>query len=76
MASAVLNTISKDWVERSRLISEEKHELDVQTKVAHARNETAKEWKIVVAEKDATITNYAAEIARLRAELEKKSGNK
>jgi predicted transposase/invertase (TIGR01784 family) len=37
MASQVLMTISRDEVERARLISEEKYILDIQSKVVHAR---------------------------------------
>jgi predicted transposase/invertase (TIGR01784 family) len=36
MASEVLLTISKDEVERARLVSEEKYLLDTQSKVVHA----------------------------------------
>jgi hypothetical protein len=37
MASRVLMTISRDEVERARLISEEKYILDTQSKVVHAK---------------------------------------
>jgi predicted transposase/invertase (TIGR01784 family) len=36
MASEVLLTISKDEVERARLVSEEKYLLDTQSKIVHA----------------------------------------
>jgi predicted transposase/invertase (TIGR01784 family) len=36
MASEVLMTISKDEIERARLVSEEKYLLDTQSKVVHA----------------------------------------
>ena len=39
MASEVLLTISKDEHERARLLSEEKYELDMQSKFAYARHE-------------------------------------
>jgi predicted transposase/invertase (TIGR01784 family) len=39
MASEVLMTISKDEVERARLVSEEKYLLDTQSKVVHAKRE-------------------------------------
>ena len=39
MASEVLMTISKDEVERARLMSELKYELDTQSKMTYARNE-------------------------------------
>jgi predicted transposase/invertase (TIGR01784 family) len=39
MASEVLMRISKDEVERARLMSEYKYELDTQSKVVHARRE-------------------------------------
>jgi hypothetical protein len=39
MASQVLMTISKDEVERARLISEEKYVLDTKSKLVHAKRE-------------------------------------
>ena len=39
MASQVLMTISRDEVERARLISEEKYILDTQSKLVHAKRE-------------------------------------
>jgi predicted transposase/invertase (TIGR01784 family) len=42
MASQVLMTISKDEVERARLESEYKYEVDTQSKVVHAKREVAK----------------------------------
>jgi hypothetical protein len=39
MASEVLMTISKDEVERARLISELKYQLDTQSKLVHAKRE-------------------------------------
>jgi len=39
MASEVLMTISKDEVERARLMSELKNELDTQSKMTYARDE-------------------------------------
>ena len=39
MASEVLITISKDEVERARLRSEEKYQLDTQSKMTYAREE-------------------------------------
>ena len=43
MASEVLLTISKDEVERARLMSEYKYELDTQSKLVHAKREGIKE---------------------------------
>jgi hypothetical protein len=39
MASEVLITISKDEVERARLVSEYKYQLDTQSKLVHAKRE-------------------------------------
>jgi hypothetical protein len=38
MASEVLMTISKDEIERARLLSELKYELDTQSRIAYAEN--------------------------------------
>ena len=43
MASEVLMTISRDEVERARLMSEYKYELDAQSKLVHAKREGIKE---------------------------------
>ena len=43
MASEVLMTISKDEIERCRLMSEYKYITDTQSKVVHARRQGAKE---------------------------------
>jgi predicted transposase/invertase (TIGR01784 family) len=43
MASEVLMTISKDEVERARLMSEYKYVVDTQSKVVHAKRESIKE---------------------------------
>ncbi|GHV89407.1 hypothetical protein AGMMS50267_17670 [Spirochaetia bacterium] len=45
MASAVLMTISRDEVERARLESEYKYEVDTQSKVVHAKREGLREGK-------------------------------
>ena len=45
MASEVLMTISRDEVERARLMSELKYELDTQSKMTYARNEGRAEGK-------------------------------
>jgi hypothetical protein len=45
MASEVLITISRDDVERARLRSEEKYELDTQSKIVHAKREGRQEMK-------------------------------
>ena len=42
MASEVLMTISKDEAERFRLMSEEKYQLDMQSKLAYARQQAIK----------------------------------
>jgi urease gamma subunit len=41
MASEALMTISRDEIERARLMSEEKYVLDTQSKLVHAK----REWK-------------------------------
>ncbi|GHV79663.1 hypothetical protein AGMMS49944_14540 [Spirochaetia bacterium] len=43
MASTVLMTISKDEVERARLMSEYKYEVDTQSKVVHSKREGMRE---------------------------------
>jgi hypothetical protein len=43
MASQVLINISKDEVERARLLSEYKYEVDTQSKIVHARREGLRE---------------------------------
>jgi predicted transposase/invertase (TIGR01784 family) len=43
MASEVLMSISKDEVERARLVSEYKYQLDMQSKLVHAKREGRKE---------------------------------
>ncbi|MDR1029924.1 MAG: Rpn family recombination-promoting nuclease/putative transposase, partial [Treponema sp.] len=51
MASEVLLSISKDEVERARLVSEEKYLLDTQSKVVHAKREGLQEGIKKVARK-------------------------
>ena len=43
MASEVLITITKDEIERARLMSELKYELDTQSKLVHAKQEGRQE---------------------------------
>ena len=43
MASEVLISISKDEVERARLMSEYKYQLDLQSKMVHARRQGLQE---------------------------------
>jgi predicted transposase/invertase (TIGR01784 family) len=43
MASEVLMTISRDEIERARLLSEYKYELDTQSRIAYAAQESRKE---------------------------------
>jgi len=43
MASEVLLNISRDEVERVRLMSEEKYQLDMQSKLVHAKREGRQE---------------------------------
>jgi hypothetical protein len=43
MASEVLMTITKDEVERARLVSEYKYELDTQSKLSYAKREGIEE---------------------------------
>ena len=45
MASEVLQSISKDEVERARLMSEYKYVVDTQSKVVHAKREGLKEGR-------------------------------
>jgi len=45
MASEVLITISKDEIERARLESELKYELDTQSKLAYAKQEGREEGR-------------------------------
>jgi len=49
MASEVLVTISKDEIERARLESELKYELDTQSKLAYAKQEGREEGREEVA---------------------------
>ena len=46
MASEVLLTISKDEIERARLMSEYKYELDTQSILVHARREGEKKGEL------------------------------
>jgi predicted transposase/invertase (TIGR01784 family) len=76
MASEVLMTISKDEVERARLVSEYKYQLDTQSKIVHARREgeqkEREKWQSVVAEKDTALAEKDVLIAKLLAELQGK----
>jgi predicted transposase/invertase (TIGR01784 family) len=45
MASEVLMTISRDEVERARLMSEFKYEIDTQSKIGYARREGREEGR-------------------------------
>jgi hypothetical protein len=45
MASEVLMTISRDEVERARLMSEFKYEIDTQSKIGYARNQGREEGR-------------------------------
>jgi predicted transposase/invertase (TIGR01784 family) len=45
MASEVLMTISRDEIERARLLSEYKYEIDTQSRIAYAAQESRKEGK-------------------------------
>jgi predicted transposase/invertase (TIGR01784 family) len=49
MASKVLVTISKDEVERARLVSEFKYEMDTQSRVTQAKRDGSKERAIEIA---------------------------
>jgi predicted transposase/invertase (TIGR01784 family) len=49
MASQVLMTISKDEVERARLISEEKYVLDTQSKLTYAKREGERKGRMNIA---------------------------
>jgi predicted transposase/invertase (TIGR01784 family) len=73
MASQVLMTISRDEVERARLISEEKYILDTQSKVVHAKRQGEArgmkkghaEEKLEIARKMKTIGRPSTEIAEV-----------
>ena len=49
MASEVLITISKDEIERARLMSEYKYAVDLQSKIVHAKREAKREGKLETA---------------------------
>ena len=49
MASKVLITISKDEVERARLMSEYKYELDTQSRMVQAKRDGRQEEKLEIA---------------------------
>ena len=74
MAATILREISKDEHERARLRSRKMYEADMCSNIltAERRGEMRSDlkWEKVVVEKDAIIADYAAENARLRAELE------
>jgi len=74
MASEVLMTLTQDDTEWWRLYSEEKYELDRQSELVYAKREGRAEereaWQNIVAGKDAEIAAQAAEIARLREQLQ------
>jgi hypothetical protein len=46
MASEVLMSISKDEVERARLMSEYKYQLDLQSKITYAKRQGLQEGKL------------------------------
>jgi len=46
MASEVLMSISKDEIERARLMSEYKYELDLQSKMTYAKRQGKQEGKL------------------------------
>ena len=74
MASEVLNTISKDWNERCRLESELKYELDLQSKIIHAKQQSDEKWQKVVDDKDAKLADKDAKIEQLRSQLAEYQG--
>ena len=49
MASEVLINVSRDEIERARLLSELKYELDTQSNLVHAKREGLKEGREAVA---------------------------
>ena len=61
MASEVLITISKDEIERARLMSEQKYELDTQSNLVYAKREGIKEGR---EERDKEVREEKRETAR------------
>jgi len=51
MASEVLQTISRDEIERARLMSEYKYQLDTQSKLVYAKREGEEKSKVKIARK-------------------------
>jgi predicted transposase/invertase (TIGR01784 family) len=71
MAAEALLTVSKDEIARAYIMSQEKYELDTQSRLTAATRVERAKWQSVVADKDATIAAKDAEIARLRAQSSK-----
>jgi flagellar biosynthesis/type III secretory pathway protein FliH len=77
MAGKVLLTVSKDEVERARLLSELKYELDTQSRLANAERRGKKEglqaaeekYRPLIEEKDQKIEEKDREIEELRRRL-------
>jgi len=77
MASELLQTISQDEVQRAHIRSRRMYETDrasdYLTAIEIGEEKERAKWEVVVADKDAELAANAAEIARLRAELEKRN---
>jgi predicted transposase/invertase (TIGR01784 family) len=71
MASEVLMSISKDEVERARLVSEYKYQLDMQSKLVHAKREGKKEEKLEIARNFKTLGAPIGQIVQATGLTEK-----
>jgi predicted transposase/invertase (TIGR01784 family) len=75
MASKVLMTISRDEVERARLISEEKYILDTRSKLVHAKRQgEARGMKKGLAEGKLEIAHKMKAIGRPESEIAEVTG--
>jgi len=83
MAATILREISQDEHERARIRSRRMYQMDKESdrltseEIGEMRErgkweKSNAEKDAIIADKDATIADYAAENARLRAELEKR----
>jgi len=76
MAATLLQEISQDEHEKARIRSRRMYEMDkysdYHTAIEIGELRSDAKWQVIVADKDATIADNKAEIARLKAELESK----